>query len=96
MSAEPEPFLRSFTRMALDAAARHGRQSQIWVQAFAVPEGREEELGMGLRVAAEMGATHVAAWGYDGTASMSCVRPARPDVVWRVVCEAFAELRGAS
>jgi hypothetical protein len=96
MSAEPEPFLRSFTQIALDAAARHGRQSQIWVQAFAVPEGREEELGMGLRVAAEMGATHVAAWGYDGTASMSCVRPARPDVVWRVVGEAFAELRGAS
>ncbi len=93
LGAEPEAFMRAFTRRALEAAGRHGRQTQIWVQAFSVPEGREEELGMGLRVAAEMGASHLAAWSYDGTASMSSIRPARPDVVWRVIGEAFAEVR---
>jgi hypothetical protein len=93
LGAEPEAFTRAFTRRALEAAGRHGRQTQIWVQAFSVPEGREEELGMGLRVAAEMGASHLAAWSYDGTASMSSIRPARPDVVWRVIGEAFAEVR---
>jgi hypothetical protein len=63
------------------------------VQAFSVPEGREEELRTGLRLAAGLGATHLAAWGYEGAAGMS-VRCARPDVVWRIVGEAFAEARG--
>jgi hypothetical protein len=94
LNAEPEPFVRAFTARTLEAAGRHGRQTQVWVQAFSVPEGREDELAMGLRVAAEMGASHLAAWSYDGTASMSGIRPARPDVVWRVIGEAFAELRG--
>jgi hypothetical protein len=58
-----------------------------------VPEGREDELRMGLRLAADLGATHLAAWSYEGTASMS-IRCARPDVVWRVIGEAFAEARG--
>jgi hypothetical protein len=45
-------------------------------------------------VAAELGATHVAAWSYEGTASMSQIRCARPEVVWRVLGEAFRDLRG--
>ena len=58
-----------------------------------MPEGREEELRLGLKVAAEVGATHLAAWSYEGTASMS-IRCARPEVAWRVLGEAFRDLRG--
>jgi hypothetical protein len=64
------------------------------VQAFSVPQGREEELRVGLRVAQEVGATHVAAWSFEGTASMSQVRCARPDVVWHILGEEFWRLRG--
>jgi len=92
--AEAEPFMRAFTRRAADVARRHERQLQLWVQAFAIPEGREAEIATGLRIAAEEGATHVAAWSYRATESMSSIRPARPDVVWEVVRGAFRELRG--
>jgi len=44
--------------------------------------------------AQELGATHVAAWSYEGTASMSQIRSARPEVVWRLLGEEFARLRG--
>jgi hypothetical protein len=91
--AEPEPFVRAFARRAVETARRHDRKVQIWVQAFSVPEGREEELALGLRVAAEEGATHLAAWSYRATESMSSVRPARPEVVWRVLGESFRALR---
>ena len=94
VGAEPEPFLRAFTEKALDVARRHSLKTQVWVQAFAVPEGREEELRMGLRTAAALGADQVAAWSYDATGSMSALRPARPDVVWRIIGEAYGELRG--
>ncbi|OGO50936.1 MAG: hypothetical protein A2148_02240 [Chloroflexi bacterium RBG_16_68_14] len=91
---EPEPFVRAFTRRTAETARRHGRDVQIWVQAFSVPEGREEELALGLRVAAEEGATHLAAWSYRATESMSSIRCARPEVAWRVLGETFRELRG--
>jgi hypothetical protein len=63
------------------------------VQAFSVPEGREDELRTGLRVAQEVGASHAAAWSFEGTASMSQVRCARPDEVWRILGEEFWRLR---
>jgi len=93
MPMDPEPFLRAYTEKALGAAKKHGLKTQIWVQAFGVPEGREEELRMGLRTAAELGVDQVAAWSYDATRSMSQLRSARPDVVWQVIGEAYGELR---
>lgn len=93
--AEAEPFMRAYGAAAAQAARRHGRGLQLWVQAFSVPAGREEELRVGLRVAEELGASHVAAWSYEGTASMSQIRCARPDVVWRILGEEFRRLRSA-
>lgn len=92
--AAPEPFVRGFTRRTADLARQHGHDVQIWVQAFSVPEGREDELATGLRVAAEEGATHVAAWSYRATESMSSIRPARPDVIWELLGREFRALRG--
>ncbi len=92
---EAEPFVRAYGGAAAEAARKHGRGLQLWVQAFSVPEGREEELRTGLRVAAEVGATHVAAWSFEATASMSQVRCARPEVVWGILGEEFRRLRTA-
>jgi hypothetical protein len=92
-NVDPDAFLRAFAGKALAAAREHGLKAQIWVQAFRVPEGREEELRAGLRTAASLGADQVAAWSYDGTSSMSQLRCARPEVVWRIIGEAFGELR---
>jgi len=93
---EPEPYVRAFAGRAVEVSRQCNRDTQIWVQAFSVPEGREAELRLGLRIAAELGATHLAAWSYDGTSSMSSIRPARPEVVWRTIGEAFEEVRARS
>ncbi len=90
---EAEPFVRAYGESAAQAARKHGRGLQLWVQAFSLPEGREDELRTGLRVAEEVGATHVAAWSFEGTASMSRIRCARPQVVWDVLGEEFRRLR---
>ena len=91
---EAEAFVRAYGGEAAEAARRHGRGLQLWVQAFSVPEGREEELRTGLRAAAELGASHVAAWSFEATASMSQIRCARPEAVWRIIGEEFRRLRG--
>jgi hypothetical protein len=92
---EAEAFVRAYGREAAAAAGKHDRGLQMWVQAFSVPEGREEELRAGLRTAAEVGASHLAAWSFEGTASMSQIRCARPEVVWAVLGEEFRRLRSA-
>lgn len=94
--AEPEPFVRVYTERLLRAvrqtAIATGRRlgTQLWVQGFAVPAGREPELWTGVRAAARMGVTHAAAWSYGGNAAMTYNRPERSGVVWDVIGEAFA------
>ena len=92
---DAEAFMREYSQAAAGAARKYGRDLQLWVQAFRVPEGREEELRVGLRVAEEVGATHVAAWSFRATESMSQIACAQPDVVWRIVGEEFRRLRGS-
>jgi len=92
---DAEAFMREYSQAAADAARKYRRELQLWVQAFRVPEGREEELRVGLRKAEEVGATHVAAWSFRATESMSQIACARPDVVWRIVGEEFRRLRRA-
>ena len=92
---QAEPFMKAYGLAAAEAARKHGRGLQLWVQAFSVPEGREDELRTGLRVAREVGASHVAAWSFEATASMSKIRCARPEVVWGILGEEFRALRTA-
>ncbi len=92
---DAEPFMRTYGEMAAEASRQNSRGLQFWVQAFAVPEGREEELRIGLRVAEELQATHVAAWSYEGTASMSKIRCPNPELVWSIIGEEFRRLRHA-
>jgi hypothetical protein len=91
---DAEAFTRAYGQAAAAASRRHARGLQLWVQAFSVPEGREHELRTGLRVIEELGATHVAAWSFEATASMSQISCARPDVVWQIIGEEFRRLRG--
>jgi hypothetical protein len=94
--AEPEQFMRVYGEEAKAAADKNGRGLQLWLQAFSVPEGREEELRAGARIAEELNATHLAAWSYEATASMSQIRCTRPDLVWSILGEEFARLGGKS
>jgi hypothetical protein len=94
--ADPEQYVRAYTRRTVDTAKRRGiKDVQIWVQAFSVPEGQEDDLALGLRTAVDEGATHVAAWSFRATETMS-IRCARPEVAWGVVSETFRELRERS
>jgi hypothetical protein len=89
LGVEPERFMRTYSEEAAAAAKKHGRELQLWLQAFRVPAGRAEELRMGVQVAEDVGATHLAAWSYRATESMSEIACAEPEVVWGVLGEEF-------
>jgi hypothetical protein len=58
-----------------------------------VPAGREEELRMGARVAEDVGCTHLAAWSFEATASMSQIACADSEKVWSIIGEEFRRVR---
>src|SRR5204862_8176799 len=74
--AAPEAFVETFTLKALRASRRAGdltrrpRQTQVWVQGFDVPAGREQELYGAVRLAARLGGSHAAVGGCRGLAGM--------------------------
>jgi hypothetical protein len=86
---DPEQFMRTYSRLAGDACREHARELQLWLQAFRVSAGREEELRMGVRVAQEEGADYLAAWSFRATESMSGIACADGDCVWQVIAEEF-------
>lgn len=88
-----EPFVGEWAGRVRDLCVRHGKESQIWVQAFRVPRGRESEVRDAAFLASEMGIESLAAWGYEGCAAMSSLACDRPEVVWQILCETFRELR---
>jgi hypothetical protein len=93
LGVEPEGFMRTYSEEAANAAKKHSRELQLWLQAFRVPAGRAEELRMGVRVAEDVGATHLAAWSFRATESMSEIACAEPGEVWRVLSEEFRRVR---
>jgi hypothetical protein len=93
LGAEPEAFMRTYSELAAQAATSHGRDLQLWLQAFRVPAGREDELRMGVRIAEEVGSTHLAAWSFRATESMSQIACADPERVWSILGEEFRRVR---
>jgi hypothetical protein len=92
LGVEAEPFMRTYSEEAAAAAKKRGRELQLWLQAFSVPAGREEELRIGAKVAEDVGATHLAAWSFQATASMSIACADSPKV-WQIIGEEFRRIR---
>ena len=90
---EPEKHVGHFTERAAALARPHGKGVQIWIQAMRLPKGSEGEILSACRAAAAAGATHLAAWSYDGGALLDPVLSEDPARVWAEVRQAFTELR---
>ena len=93
LGVDPEAFMRTYSEEAAASARKHNREFQLWLQAFRLPAGREEELRMGVRVAEDIGATHFAAWAFRATEPMSQLACGNSDRVWEIVGEEFRRVR---
>ena len=86
------PFVYSATRHNLDLCARHGKAHNVWLQAFGIPAGREEEMILAADAIYDAGARSVWAWGFRAGESND-YRCERPDIAWKTVLDAVARLR---
>jgi hypothetical protein len=92
---EPEDYVGVWAERLRATAARHGKTCHVWVQAFNIAAGREEQIARCVEVARARGAGRIGVWGFRACEALD-IRPARPDVAWRVVGEAIRAARSGS
>lgn len=89
---DPAAFVAEQTRQVVSVCEPLGIKPHIWVQAFGLPAGSEQEVGVALRAAAAEGATVLAAWSYRAFAPFD-IASERPDIVWDIVGRTYRSLR---
>jgi hypothetical protein len=87
-----DDYVRGAARKIVSLSARYRKEPQLWVQAYGVPAGREEEVGEAVRIIAQEGIKNIAAWSYRGGAPMN-IASDNPDKVWEVLGEAYRKAR---
>lgn len=72
-----------------DVRAQHGLASQMWLQGYKVPGGREEEMMDAVKLMVEKGQRDIAVWGFQSCGHMSYIAPDDPEKAWETVKRAF-------
>jgi hypothetical protein len=86
-------FFRTTGAKAIGLARKHGKRSQLWLQAFRAPEGRESEFLEAVRIADGLGVDSVFAWPYRGGQG-SILESGDPGAVWDAIGDAYREVAG--
>lgn len=90
--ADPYGFVYENTKKSLAVSEHFGKDHNIWIQTYANPRGREEEIVQAAEAAYDAGARTIIAWGYYGSESNDYAAE-NAEKTWSVTCEAFRRIR---
>ncbi len=90
-TTEPYPFVYENTKFNIDIAERCKKDHNIWIQTFANPAGREDEIITATEAAYDAGARTIIAWGYYGSDSNDYAAK-NPELTWHKTCEAMRRI----
>jgi hypothetical protein len=94
IAAEEMPaYLRGWCERLVAATAGTAAEPLGWIQAFALPAGREAEIPAGVAIMRATGIRSIAVWAFRACEAMSALAPDDPDLVWATVKRAFSEAR---
>ena len=88
-----EPFVGEACDLINQVTAQHSLASQMWLQGYKVPGGREEEMIDAVRLMVEKGIRDIAVWGFLSCGHTSYIAPDDPAKAWATVKKAFAWAR---
>jgi hypothetical protein len=88
-----EEYVGQQTARVVDICRYLNKPAQIWVQAFDIPSGREEDVATAVEIAQAGGAEYVAAWSYPLCEPVTPQASARPELVWDALGRAFRQAR---
>ena len=88
----PYEFVYNATKKNLDIAERHGKDHNIWIQAYNAPSGREDEIITATEAAYDAGARTILAWGFRGCESNN-YRSSNPERSWMCTVEGMKRIK---
>ncbi len=92
--AHPYEFVYNGTKTNIDVCKQFNKDHNIWIQTYAVPRGREEEIIEATAAAYDAGARTILAWGYLGSESNDYAAK-NPLRTWETTVEAMKMIRAA-
>jgi hypothetical protein len=89
---EPYPYVYENTARSIANSDSYGKAHNIWIQAFGIPRGREDEIIEATEAAYDAGARCILAWGFHGSESndYGAENPVR---TWEAVKEGMRRVR---
>jgi hypothetical protein len=87
LDPDPEDYVGTWAAHVREVGDACGKTSHVWVQAFHIAAGLEHRIARCIAVARAHGVARIGVWGFRACDVLD-IRPARPDVAWRVVGEA--------
>jgi hypothetical protein len=87
-NVNPYEFVYKATVRNLNISNKFYKDHNIWIQGYAVPKGREEEIILATDAAYDAGARTILVWGYRGAESND-YKAENPDLTWKVIGDAM-------
>ncbi len=74
----------------VEVATKYGKATQMWVKAYQIEAGRENDLAIAVEESRKAGIGNIFAWSYRGTETLSWLRSDDPDAVAKAFRSALA------
>jgi hypothetical protein len=87
-------FVSKYSKGVMELCTEYGKAPHIWIQAFKIPAGTEEDVRTAIHAAVDAGVTDLSVWGFEACQHISYIRCGDSPKVWSIVCEEFKRLAG--
>jgi hypothetical protein len=85
-------FVSTTSEETIKLAKKYDKRSQLWIQGFLIPAGKEEEVREAGKIIGNSGVDSVFTWAYRACEG-SIVQSENPKKVWTIIKEVYAELK---
>ncbi|MBI5555672.1 MAG: hypothetical protein HY920_07490 [Elusimicrobia bacterium] len=86
-------FVEEFAKKVYNLGKKYDKEPQLWIQAFKIPPGKEQEISRAVEIAAKPGIGNIAAWSYDCGSLVGHLNSADPRLVWQTLKQAFKTVK---
>lgn len=85
-------FITPYTKKMVELGQKYKKDVLMWVQAFCIAKGTEEDVRTAIKTFKELGVDDIAVWGYEGCKHMSYLCCDDSDKVWNLIGEAYRKI----
>lgn len=91
--ANRNEFVSKWSERIVQICKASGKEPMVWLQAFLVEAGHEDEIKGAVEIAYDTGVRNFAVWGFRGCSHMSKIRCERPEIMWQVVKDILIDVK---